>query len=238
MRRGRQPQGVRPIRLRARVLKGRLRPRPDHDAVRQDLCLAVRHSADGLLRARRLSRRYRAGPRRRPANVPMILSASSLITLEDVRAANPHAWYQAYLAGVDARIEPLVDRVAAAGYDTFVVTPTCRCRPNRENTSAAAFRCRSRSAPCALGYHHPSRLAAEHLAAHAREPRHAAFREHGFQAGSAGAVEEFDAQHRQPRPARLEHVELIRKRWKGKLVVKGLIARRTHGWRASMAATA
>src|SRR3954447_3888029 len=32
------------------------------------------------------------------ANVPMILSASSLITLEDVRAANQDAWYQAYLA--------------------------------------------------------------------------------------------------------------------------------------------
>jgi len=35
-----------------------------------------------------------------------------------------------------------------------------------------------------------------------------------------------------------KHVELIRKRWKGKLVVKGLIAPETHGWRASMAATA
>ena len=32
-------------------------------------------------------------------NVPMILSASSLITLEDVRRENPAAWYQAYLAG-------------------------------------------------------------------------------------------------------------------------------------------
>src|SRR6185312_9373242 len=46
-------------------------------------------------------------------NVPMILSASSLITLEDVRAANQAAWYQAYLAGLPERIEPLVDRVAA-----------------------------------------------------------------------------------------------------------------------------
>src|ERR1700692_1160907 len=32
-------------------------------------------------------------------NVPMILSASSLITLEDVRRENPATWYQAYLAG-------------------------------------------------------------------------------------------------------------------------------------------
>ena len=39
-------------------------------------------------------------------NVPMILSASSLITLEDVRRENPAAWYQAYLAGEPSRIEP------------------------------------------------------------------------------------------------------------------------------------
>jgi L-lactate dehydrogenase (cytochrome) len=61
-------------------------------------------------------------------NVPMILSAASLISLEDVRRANPNAWYQAYLAGDPARIEPLVDRVAAAGYDTFVVTADVRRR--------------------------------------------------------------------------------------------------------------
>ena len=49
------------------------------------------------------------------ANIPMILSASSLIPLEEVHAANPAAWYQAYLPGDVARIEALVDRVAAAG---------------------------------------------------------------------------------------------------------------------------
>src|SRR5215813_3199613 len=66
-------------------------------------------------------------------NVPMVLSASSLITLEDVRRANSAAWYQAYLAGLPERIEPLVDRVAAAGYDTFVVTADVPVPPNREN---------------------------------------------------------------------------------------------------------
>jgi len=50
----------------------------------------------------------------RAANVPMILSASSLITLEDIRRENNAAWFQAYLAGLPERIEPLVDRVAAA----------------------------------------------------------------------------------------------------------------------------
>src|SRR5262249_58912583 len=67
------------------------------------------------------------------ANVPMILSAPSLIKLEDVRRANPAAWYQAYLAGDASRIEPLVDRVAAAGYDTFVVTADVPVSSNREH---------------------------------------------------------------------------------------------------------
>ena len=73
-------------------------------------------------------------------NVPMILSASSLITLEDVRRENPAAWYQAYLAGEPARIEPLVDRVAAAGYDTFVVTADVPVPANRENNIRNGFR--------------------------------------------------------------------------------------------------
>src|SRR5260370_12073180 len=78
----------------------------------------------------------------RPAaamNVPMILSASSLIRLEDIRRENPAAWYQAYLAGEPSRIEPLVDRVAAAGYDTFVVTADVPVPPNRENNIRNGF---------------------------------------------------------------------------------------------------
>src|SRR5258708_10109270 len=69
----------------------------------------------------------------------MILSAASLIKLEDVIKENPAAWYQAYLAGEGSRIEPLVDRVAAAGYDTFVVTADVPVPPNRENNIRDGF---------------------------------------------------------------------------------------------------
>ena len=78
-------------------------------------------------------------------NVPMILSAASLIKLEDVIKENPAAWYQAYLAGYAARIEPLVDRVAAAGFEPSWSPPTCRCRRTARTTSATVFRPRSRS---------------------------------------------------------------------------------------------
>jgi L-lactate dehydrogenase (cytochrome) len=62
-----------------------------------------------------------------------------LIKLEDVRRANPAAWYQAYLAGDASRIEPLVDRVAAVGYDTFVVTADVPVPSNREHNIRTGF---------------------------------------------------------------------------------------------------
>ena len=70
----------------------------------------------------------------------MILSASSLITLEDVRArqSRPRGIRPISQACRNA-IEPLVDRVAAAGYDTFVVTADVPVPPNRENNIRNGF---------------------------------------------------------------------------------------------------
>ena len=158
-------------------------------------------------------------------NVPMCLSASSLITLEDVRRENPAAWYQAYLAGDDARIEPLVDRVAAAGYDTFVVTADVPVPPNRENNIRNGFQ-----VPLAI----TPRVAWD-TATHP----HWLFGTWARTVMNYGMphFENMDAQRGPPVLAKnlmrnigkrdqlaWKHVELIRKRWKGKLVVKGLIA--------------
>jgi L-lactate dehydrogenase (cytochrome) len=159
------------------------------------------------------------------ANVPMILSASSLITLEDVRRENQQAWYQAYLAGVAERIEPLVDRVAAAGYDTFVVTADVPVPPNRENNIRNGFQVPLAITPRVAWdtVTHPHWL----FGTWART-----LMNHGMP-----HFENMDAQRGPPvmsknlmrnlgHRAQLawKHVELIRRRWKGKLVVKGLIA--------------
>nr|WP_246669376.1 MULTISPECIES: alpha-hydroxy acid oxidase [unclassified Bradyrhizobium] len=161
----------------------------------------------------------------RETNVPMILSASSLITLEDVRRANQDAWYQAYLAGVPERIEPLVDRVAAAGYDTFVVTADVPVPPNRENNIRNGFQVPLAITPRVAWdtVTHPhwlfgtwSRTVMNHGMPH---------------------FENMDAQRGPPVMAKnlmrnighrdqlaWKHVELIRRRWKGKLVIKGLVS--------------
>jgi L-lactate dehydrogenase (cytochrome) len=158
-------------------------------------------------------------------NVPMILSASSLISLEEVRRENPAAWYQAYLAGDVSRIEPLVDRVAAAGYDTFVVTADVPVPPNRENNIRNGFRIPLEITPQIAWdtVTHPHWL----LGTWART-----LLNHGMP-----HFENMDARRGPPVLAKnlmrnigkrdqlaWKHVELIRKRWNGKLVVKGLIA--------------
>jgi len=158
-------------------------------------------------------------------NVPMCLSASSLITLEDVRRENPAAWYQAYLAGDIARIEPLVDRVADAGYDTFVVTADVPVPPNRENNIRNGFK-----VPLAV----TPRVAWDTVS----HP-HWLFGTWTRTLMNYGMphFENMDARRGPPVLSRnlmrnigkrdqlaWKHVELIRRRWKGKLVVKGLIA--------------
>jgi L-lactate dehydrogenase (cytochrome) len=158
-------------------------------------------------------------------NVPMILSASSLIRLEDIRRENPAAWYQAYLAGDASRIEPLVDRVAAAGYDTFVVTADVPVPANRENNIRNGFQ-----APLAI----TPRVAWDTMT----HP-HWLFGTWARTLMNYGMphFENMDAARGPPVLARdlmrnigkrdqlaWKHIELIRRRWKGKLVVKGLIA--------------
>jgi L-lactate dehydrogenase (cytochrome) len=73
------------------------------------------------------------------ANVPMIMSGASLTRLEDVRAAGSTSWFQAYLPGEDAAIRTMVERVARAGFDTLVLTVDVPVGANRENNVRSGF---------------------------------------------------------------------------------------------------
>ena len=86
------------------------------------------------------------------ANIPMILSGASLIRLEEIRAASPTAWYQAYLPGDAARIEPLVDRVARRGLrGVRADRGRAGVGQPREQRRAAASAFRSSPAPSSSG---------------------------------------------------------------------------------------
>jgi L-lactate dehydrogenase (cytochrome) len=58
------------------------------------------------------------------AGIPFSLSTMGTTSIEDVRAANPHGrnWFQLYMWKERERSMALVDRAAAAGFDTLLVT--------------------------------------------------------------------------------------------------------------------
>jgi L-lactate dehydrogenase (cytochrome) len=51
------------------------------------------------------------------AEIPAIMSGTSLIPMEEVVATAPDTWFQAYLPGDTARIDSLIDRIAVAGFE-------------------------------------------------------------------------------------------------------------------------
>jgi L-lactate dehydrogenase (cytochrome) len=161
----------------------------------------------------------------RQANVPMILSASALIKLEDVYAQNKDAWFQAYLAGDQLRIDKLVDRVAATGYGTLVVTADTPMLGNREHNIRSGFSMPIRITPrvALQSATHPRWL----LGVVART-----FMRHG-----APHFENTEAERGPPMMSQQSvrntlardklawhHIDAIRRRWKGTLLIKGLLA--------------
>lgn len=160
----------------------------------------------------------------RAMNVPMILSASSLISLEDVIAANPDAWFQAYLAGDQPRIDRLVERVEQAGYKTLVVTGDTPMLGNREHNTRS-------------GFSMPIKITPKVIWQSATSPRWLlgtvgqTYLRHG-----APHFENTDAERGPPMMSSKvrntnardklswTHVEAIRKKWKGNLVIKGLMS--------------
>lgn len=68
-----------------------------------------------------------------------ILSATSLTTLERAAQDGGSRWFQAYFPGDAERIDAMIDRVAAAGYKTLVVTVDIPVNGNRETDMRNGF---------------------------------------------------------------------------------------------------
>ncbi|NML17711.1 alpha-hydroxy acid oxidase [Azohydromonas caseinilytica] len=74
------------------------------------------------------------------AGVPMVLSSSSLIRMEEVLQQAPGTWFQAYLGRDPRATARLVERVKAAGAPVLVVTIDSAVVPNRENNVRNRFK--------------------------------------------------------------------------------------------------
>ncbi|WPB59403.1 alpha-hydroxy acid oxidase [Xylophilus sp. GOD-11R] len=157
-------------------------------------------------------------------NVPMIMSGSSLIRMEDVARANPAAWFQAYVPGEPERILALLDRVEAAGFGTLVVTVDVPVSGNRENNIRAGFSTPLRPGPRLAwdGITHPRWLigtALRTLVRHGMPHFENSHATRGAPILASNVMRDFGARDH----LSWEHFALIRRRWKGRLVVKGIL---------------
>jgi L-lactate dehydrogenase (cytochrome) len=154
-----------------------------------------------------------------------IMSATSLTPLERVAKEAECRWFQAYFPGSFDRVVALTDRVAAAGYDTLVVTVDVAANGNRELDLRNGF-----VTPMALtpklawqGITRPSWLCGT------------AFRT--LVARGMPHFENLDTDRGPPIIAKnlirsfsdrgllnWEHVEKARERWKGNFVLKGILS--------------
>lgn len=157
-------------------------------------------------------------------NVPMIMSGSSLIRLEEIVAANPDAWFQAYLPGAETEMVALIERVKAAGYRTLVVTVDASIASNRENNIRAGFSTPLRPSMRLAweGITHPRWLFGTFLktiARHGMPHFENNYARRGAPILSPSVLRDFsDRGH-----LNWEHLRMIRRMWPGQLVVKGIL---------------
>jgi L-lactate dehydrogenase (cytochrome) len=157
-------------------------------------------------------------------NVPMIMSGSSLIRLEDVAAQCPGTWFQAYLPGDVPRITALVERIARAGFETLVITVDSQVAGNRENNVRAGFSTPLRPTLRLAwdGITHPRWLYGTFLRTlvrHGMPHFENNYATRGAPILSPSVMRDYsDRGH-----LTWNHFELIRRMWTGRLVVKGVL---------------
>jgi L-lactate dehydrogenase (cytochrome) len=160
----------------------------------------------------------------RDANIPMIMSGSSLIPMEEVVRAAPDTWFQAYLPGETAPAIALIDRVGRAGFRTLMITVDISVMANRENNVRNGF-----SAPLRPslrlawdGLTHPSWLCGTFLrtlARHGMPHFENNFATRGAPILSRSVLRDYnDRGH-----ITWKHLEAIRRIWPGPMVLKGIL---------------
>jgi len=158
------------------------------------------------------------------AGIPMIMSGSSLIPLEQIVQAYPRAWFQAYVPGEPERILALIDRVERAGYGTLVVTVDTPVSGNRENNIRAGFSSPLRPSLRLAwdGVTHPRWLfgtALKTLWRHGMPHFENSQATRGAPMLSRNVMRDFGARDH----LNWSHFDLIRQRWRGRLVIKGVL---------------
>src|SRR3990167_5616788 len=161
----------------------------------------------------------------RRMGIASVMSGTSLIPMEDVARDSPGTWFQAYLPGDQARIEALIERVERAGFRTLVVTVDIPISANRENNIRTGFSTPLRPSLRLAwdGLVRPRWVAGTFLRTllrHGMPHFENSFATRGAPIVSSTVLRDFSARDH----LSWRHIEAIRRRWKGPLVVKGLLS--------------
>jgi len=152
------------------------------------------------------------------------MSSSSLIRLEDVATESKSAWFQAYLPGDVPDITALIDRVARAGFETLVITVDSQVAGNRENNIRTGFSTPLRPSLRLAwdGLTHPRWLFGtllRTLIRHGMPHFENNYARRGAPIISPNVLRDYsDRGH-----LTWEYFRLIRRLWKGPLVIKGIL---------------
>ena len=158
------------------------------------------------------------------ANIPMVMSSSSLIPLEDLAREHKEAWFQAYLPGDGDEIKAMVERVAQAGFRHLVVTVDSQVSPNREHYTRGGFSSPLRPNLSLLwqGITHPGWTFGTFLRTlfrHGMPHFENNYSRRGAPILAANVTREWSDRGRLD----WSHLAMIRRMWKGTLIVKGIL---------------
>ncbi len=161
----------------------------------------------------------------RQANIPFVLSANSITPMEELVKNNPDAWFASYQSPEPDKVEAMVDRVAEAGVKVYVVTVDVPVSSNRENDKRAGYSMPLRPTPQLTldGLTHPEWLVG--AAARTVLKRGVPVISNLEAKGGVSLLSKKVASIAGHSDFSWETVALIRKLWKGPLVIKGLLSK-------------
>ena len=154
-------------------------------------------------------------------NIPMVISGSSLIPMEEIIKLAPGTWFQAYLPGEHDKVENLVLRVKKAGFETLVLTVDVAVLAGRENNLRNGFSTPLRPSFSLLyqGLTHPNwsmNTFLKTIFKHGMPHFENFLAERGEPVFSASIKRDFGKRSN----LNWEHLKKIRKLWDGNLIVK------------------
>lgn len=158
-------------------------------------------------------------------SVPYILSGLSCVAMERMQEAGLDVWYQGYLPGDLDRIDALIRRLEAAGIRVLVITIDTAVGANREHNERAGFTIPFKLSPKLVldGILHPHWAIAVFMktafAGGVPKFLNASADKKGFYITEAPPGGLREGRER----LTWEHIAWIRDRWKGKIVLKGVL---------------